>query len=484
MTSPASGLVDAAWAMLNGALGLYRDSPRASTWLRAQLARFEEPLRVTLAGLSGSGKSTLVNAIVGEEVAPIPMADGTPVTGWYRDGSEPRATAYSAQGSVGELPVARRDRRLHIAPLGRDAAPVSRMVVDWPTRALRDFALIDPPGSELTDAESVRRVTAEADAVIYLMRRMHRDDLRLLRAFQDGPVARDARVNTVLVLCRADEIGAGRVDALSSAKQVARRFRRDPAVRGLCQNVVAVAALVAQAGRTLREAEFAALFALAGVPRDELDQVLLSTDRFAGAEPRLPVGPEVRRALLDRFGLFGVRLAATLIRTGCDTHPKLAAQLVQRSGLSELRESIASYFTDRSEVLKARSALIALDTLIRMDPRPDAGKLAVDVERVLCGAHDFRELRLLASLQVGRIQLPEGLDEEAGRLVGAAGTSPAARLGFAEDAAEPELRAALVDALRRWQEVAGDPLLDHDQRHAARVVVRTCEGLLVSGQQS
>jgi hypothetical protein len=480
MTSPPSGLADAAWAMLNGAAALYRDNPRAANFLQAQLARFGEPLRVAVAGLPGTGKSTLVNAIVGEEVAPIPMADGTPVAGWYRDGAEPRATAYAAQGPVGELPVARRDRRLHVAPPSREAAPISRLVVDWPTRSLRDFMLIDPPGPELTDEDAVRRVTADADAVIYLMRRMHRDDLRLLRAVQDGPVARATRVNTVLVLCRADEVGAGRVDALSSAKQVARRLRQDPAVRGLCQNVVAMAGLVAQAGRTLRETEFAALSALAGVPRDELDPVLLSADRFALAELRLPVGPEVRRALLDRFGLFGVRLAITLVRTGCDSHPKLAAQLVQRSGLSELRESIASYFTDRRDVLKARSALIALDSVVRGDPRPEAAKLAADVERVLCGAHDFRELRLLASLQVGRTRLPEGLDEEAGRLVGAEGTSLAARLGFDEGTAEPQLRGALLDALRRWQDVAGDPLLSHDQRRAARVVVRTCEGILAT----
>ncbi|GDY31182.1 GTPase domain-containing protein [Gandjariella thermophila] len=476
-------LVDAAWAMLNGALGLYRDNPRTAHWLRDQLARFDEPLRVTVAGLPGSGKSTLVNAIVGEEVAPIRTADGDAVTGWYSNGAEPRATAFSPQGPLGELPVARRDKRLHISPPSRDAAPVSRLVVDWPARALRDFTLVDPPGSEVADEDGVRQVTAEADAVIYLMRRMHRTDLRLLRAVQDGPLARSTRVNTILVLCRADEVGAGRVDALSSAKQVARRLRRDPAVRGLCQNVIAVAGLVAQAGRTLREAEFAALSALAGRPRDELDRVLLSTDRFTAAELRLPVGPDVRRALLDRFGLFGVRLATTLIRTGCDTHPKLAGQLVQRSGLSELRESIASYFTDRHEVLKARSALIALGSVVRADSRPEAGRLAADAERALCGAHDFRELRLLAALQVGRTRLPEGLDEEAGRLVGAEGVSPAARLGFGEGATEPELRAALLDALRRWQEVAADPLLNHDQRYAARIVVRTCEGMLAAPQR-
>jgi hypothetical protein len=471
-----AGLLDVAWSMLNGALGLYRDNPRASNWIREQMARFEEPLRVAFAGLPGTGKSTLVNAVVGEEVAPIALGGGAQVATWYRAGSAPGVTAYSPQGPIGELPVTRREKKLHVSPPGPEAGAVARLMVDWPTRALRDITLIDHPGS--ADEALAQQLAAESDATVFLMRRLHAADLRLLQSLQDNVVARSARVNTILVLSRADEIGAGRVDALSSAKQVARRYRRDVAVRGLCQNVVAVAGLVAQAGRTLREAEFGVLSALAGVPRDDLDRVLLSTDRFTAAEFPLRLPPEDRHALLDRFGIFGLRLATTLIRTGCDSHTKLAAQLVQRSGLSELRDSIAAYFTERFEVLKARSALMALDTVLRMEPRSDAGKLAADVERVLAGAHEFRELRLLASLQTGRTRLPEGLDAEAEQLVGAEGTSLAARLGIGEQTSEQQIRGTIFNALRRWQEQAENPLLNHEQRYAARVVVRTCEGML------
>ena len=86
------------------------------------------------------------------------------------------------------------------------------------------------------------------------------------------------------MLSRADEIGVGRLDALNSARRIARRYRSDDKIRGLCQTVVAVAGLLAQTGRTMRQHEFAALTTLAGLSRAELDGMLLSVDRFARVE--------------------------------------------------------------------------------------------------------------------------------------------------------------------------------------------------------
>ena len=79
----------------------------------------------------------------------------------------------------------------------------------------------------------------------------------------------------------------------------------------------------------------------------------------------------------------------------------------------------------------------------------------------MAGAHDFRELRLLAALRSGLVSLPPSLAVDARRLAGAHGTSAAAR-----------------DALRRWRPAVEDVALTAAQRRAAAVVVRTCEGLL------
>ncbi|MCP2167036.1 dynamin family protein [Goodfellowiella coeruleoviolacea] len=489
---PGDTLDERAWALLTAATRVYQDSPRALGWLRHHLARFAEPLRVAVVGMPGSGKSTVVNALVGEEIAPVELGEHGQVPTWYQAGGQPRAQVFSASAPPRDLPVARVDRQLDIDteqwPAG--GARPTRLVVDWPARSLRDTTLIDtppltPPGASEVDPPGPGAVTAEqlageADAVLYLMRHMHGRDLRLLQAMHDHPIAGAAPVSTILVLSRADEIGASRIDALSSAKRIARRYRRDVQVTAVCQNVVALAGLIASAGRTLRETELAALTALARVPREELERFLLSTDRFTAADFPVALDAPSRRALLDRFGIFGVRLSTTLIRQGFDTHPKLAAQLVQRSGLAELRDAVGAQFTERRAVLKARSALLALDVVLRREPRPAARALAADLERLLAGAHEFRELRLLAALQSGGTTLPGELDAEAQRLIGGDGPRLAARLGVDAEADDHELYRAALDALARWQRQADNPLLTPTQRRAAQVVVRSCEGALAA----
>jgi hypothetical protein len=449
-------LVDEVWALLEDALAVYRDSPRAVAWLRGHQARFSEPVRVAVAGAPRTGKSTVVSAVIGEEFVP------TGTFTWYRDGAAPKAMV-----GPHEVPVVRRDGRAFI-----DVHDADRVTVEWPSRSLRDLTLIDTPA----DAP-VEQVYGEADAVLFLTRHMHSTDLRYLQTAHDHPVARAAPVNTVLVLARADEIGGGRIDALSSAKQIARRYRREAQVRPLCQNVVAVAGLLAVAARTLRAEEFAALAALASLARTELEDYLLSADRFVGTDFPVRLDPAVRRGLVERFGIFGVRLTTTLIRQGFDTQVKLTGQLVQRSGLGELRESIGLYFSERADVLKERSALLGLDVVLRNEPRPGAAGLSTAVDRILASAHDFRELRLLAALQGGRVKLP-GLDEEATRLVGGEGTSVVARLGMEYEPTGAELRHVVLDTLGRWREQAASPTLDNGQRRAATVVVRSCEGML------
>ncbi len=348
------------------------------------------------------------------------------------------------------------------------------MLVDWPARGLRDLVLIDTPATVAADW-----LAGQCDAVVYVTPEPTEADLDQLQSTMDIGGWPVGHVTTILALSRADELGAGRIDALTSAKQIARRRRADPVVHALCHNVVAVAGLLAATGRTLRDEEFAALSTLARTPRAELDTVLLSVDRFISAdELRVPMSRPARAELLDRFGVFGIRLACTLIRRGANTHAALAAQLVQRSGISELRESIARYVLTRGEVLRGRSALLGLGMVLRAEPRPAAAALAADAERAVASTHDFAELRLLSSLQCGRLTLPGGLAESAERLVGGHGVGVAERLGLDAETTSAELREAVFDRLEQWRAQAESPLLSARQRAGVRTVVRSCEGLL------
>jgi 50S ribosome-binding GTPase len=487
MTGPAS-LSDAVRRVLREAVYTYRGQPRAADALRRQLQRLDEPLRVAIAGKVKAGKSTLLNALVGEAVAATDAGECTRVVTWYRDGPNPKIMMHPVAGRPEPLPVVRRDGALHIDLQGTPADQLDRLVVDWPAQSLRIMTLIDTPGIASLSTENAQRTVrflepdddtpTEADAVIYLMRHLHVADAEFLESFRDRGVARATGVNTVAVLSRADEIGSGRVDAMVSARAIAARYRAEPALRGLCQNVVAVAGLLAHTGRTLRQAEFVALTQLAGVPRDDLEKVLLSADRFLRVESDLPVAsPQARRELLSRFGLFGIRLSTSLIRQGTDNPSVLAEELSARSGLHELQRVLHTQFAERRELLKARSALLALQRVLHADPHGQAN-LAGQVERILAGAHEFAELRLLAALRSGTVTLPRQLAEEAQRLLGDSGAAPAVRLGLPDDVgAEPLYRAA-HDMLQRWQRHAENPMLGRRAADACRVVVRTCEGIL------
>ncbi|SFA72462.1 50S ribosome-binding GTPase [Amycolatopsis marina] len=481
-------------ALLDRAMHAYQDSPRALGWLRAHVARFDEPVRLAVVGPRESGKSTVVNALCGEQVTPA-QTGGAPLL-WYRattGSTESSAVAFPQGGRPVELPVSRQDKQLRVDTSMLDGMPLDRVEVSWPNRALRELTLIDTPALESPTLEgaaqqggdeeasglahAVERIYSDADAVLYLLPRPQYGDLGFLRAVQEHPIARAAPVNMLAVVTRADELGGGRVDALISARQVARRHRREAEIGGLCQDVVPMSGMLACAGRTLREPEFDAFSELARLPRKDIEPYLLSVDRFAGDAVPGSVPADVRVALLGRFGLFGVRLVLTLLRRGSMTLPALAAELVQRSGLGDLRDAIENSFVERRPVLKARSALIALEVVLRMEPRPAAAALAGELERVMAGAHEFRELRLLAALRGGRIVLPAELRTEALRLLGDVGAGVAERFGV-EPGEDP--RPAAFDALQRWRAHAEDGSLPAAARRAAAVVARGCEGVVAT----
>lgn len=458
-----SDLLDQVWTLLNRTLEVYRDSPRATDWLRRHAELLDGPLRIAVVGQQDSGKSTLVNALVGERVAPV--SDAVRAPAWYRAGPHPRALV--EPGGV-EVAASRHAGQLSVDLAEWHGRSVDRVLVDWPSRGLKGMTLIDTPPVAADHA-----VDHGADAVLYLAQHLQATDIRLLRGI-DNPVA------TLLVLSRADELGGSQLDALFAAKQVARQHRRDVRTRALCQDVISVTGLLGYAGKALHQNEFDELASVAFGSRPVLDPYLLSADRFVGPDFPLPLGVEARRALLDRLGLFGVRLCTTLIRQGFDQHGDLCAQLVQRSGVTGLRESIGRYLTDRAPVLKARSALSALSVVLRAEPRPAAVGLAAGVEQALAGAHELRELRLLATLHAGYPTLPAELSAEARQLIGGDGLTLPARLGLGEEPTMTGLRHAIIGALRRWRAQAENPILDLSARAAAGVVVRSCEDMLAS----
>jgi len=464
----------------------------AGAELAARLAdaedRLDEPLRVAVAGRVKAGKSTLVNAMVGELIAPTDARECTRIVTWYRDGVTYRVEGVANGGERAPLRFDRDGAALGIDLGDRLPEQLACIEVTWPSSRLREMTLVDTPGIDsLSLAESSRTerfLTGDGDrptptdAVLYLLRHVHAGDLRFLEAFHDDRLATANPLNSIGVLSRADEIGSARPDALDSARRIATRWRGDRRLAALVQTVVPVAGLLAEAASTLRQVEFDAFVVIARADRALVDELLVSADRFGGSTAPIGIVDLERRALLDRFGLFGCRLAVAAIGSGeVTTAAGLADRLLDASGLPALRAEIADRFTRRRDLLKARHALL---TTRQVALASSDGALLREVERVLDGAHEFAELRVLNALRRGGLELGEARVVAARRLLGEAGTDVDARLGLEAGAGTVDVRAALVDQLAMWQDQAEHPLAGPDTAAAARVLVRTCEGLLAA----
>lgn len=455
--------------------------------------RLTEPLRVAIAGKVKAGKSTLLNALVGERLAPTDAGECTKIVTWYRDGTTYRITMHPHAGSPEQLPFRRDDGSIDIDLRATPYDAIDRLEIEWPSAALHDVTLIDTPGIDSinTDisARTERFLTPDgapraADAVLYLMRHLHQSDVRFLEAFHDQVASQPSAINSVGVLSRADEIGVGRLDSLSSARRIAARYSTDPKLRRLCQIVIPLAGLLAETAVTLRQDEFRQLQVLAAAERSTLDALLLSVGRFAKAETDLAITPLERQELLDRFGIFGIRLACGLLRQQrAETSGELSAVLAERSGLDSLRTVLRSHFTARSDVLRARSALLTLETTLReVGAKVDTTELERELERVTASIHEFAEVRLLNALRGGQVVLPATDLDRAERLLGIAGTFAHERLDADADTPAAELAALALTQHAYWQALSENPLLSREATEAARVLTRTCEGLVAGAQ--
>jgi hypothetical protein len=486
-------LLERTRSVLTTARQVYQDTTH-DTRLSELADRLDEPLRVAIAGRVKAGKSTLLNALVGDRLAPTDAGECTRIITWYQDGHTYQVTAHPTGEAPRQLRFNRDQTAIEVDLAGLSPEKITRLTITWPSQALRTATLIDTPGIGSLSEQVARRAfellapedeETPADAVLYLLRHLHRNDLDFLRAFHDTEVSQPNPVNAIGVLSRADEIGVGRLDSVASARRIAGKMATDPNVRRVVQTVVPVAGLLAETAATLTEAEVAHLRKVAALPVSDAESLLLSADRFAELMPALGLTSIEREALLGRFGLFGIRLVASLVRHGvATTATELAAELTDRSGISELREVLNTLFFQRRDVLKSRSALLALDRLTRTEPRPGSEAVATEVEEIIASAHPFRELRILSAIRAGWVDGKSDVVAELERLIGGGGAATHQRLGLPADADHATLTSAASEALARWQRRAESPLTSHELAVAARVAIRSCEGMLATLRES
>jgi replication fork clamp-binding protein CrfC len=463
----------------------YRHRPDIHNELNRIGHRLNQPIRIALAGTLKAGKSTLVNALVGENIAPTDATEATRIVTWFRHGSTPKVTANHRGGRRSNVPISR-DEGLTFDFGSLDPEDVVDLDVEWPAAELVEATIIDTPGtSSLSTDVSARTLrllvpqdgVPRVDAVVFLLRTLNAADIALLKQIGDVVGGSAGALGVIGVASRADEIGAGRIDAMMSAKDVAKRFTSEMDKTGICQAVVPVSGLLALTARTLRQSEFVALEKLSGVEPTELAKAMLSVDRFVREDSSLPVDVATRARLLDRFGMFGLRISIASLRSGVTDSVALADELLERSGLVALRDVIDQQFAQRSDLLKSHTALLSLRGFVQANPIPATPYIVADIDPLIADTHAFEELRLLSQLRSRKTTFNEDEMMSLRRMIGGSGADPASRLGLSPDRADDGPRAAFA-AAQRWRRRADHPLNDPFTTRACRAAVRSAEAIV------
>src|ERR1700676_2049247 len=289
-------------AILGGTIRAYQNDPAYSQRpdVHSELdrigRRLNQPIRIALAGTLKAGKSTLMNALVGEDIAPTDATEATRIVTWFRHGPTPKVTAVHRGGRRSNVPIAR-DGGLTFDFDTLDPDDVLGLDVEWPATELIDATIIDTPGTSSLNSDVSQRTlrllvpddgVPRVDAVVFLLRTLNAADIALLKQIGALVGGSTGTLGVIGVASRADEIGAGRIYAMLSASDVAKRFTSEMDKTGICQAVVPVSGLLALTARTLRQSEFVALEKLAGVDAAELAKAMLSADRFMKEDSPLP----------------------------------------------------------------------------------------------------------------------------------------------------------------------------------------------------
>ncbi len=134
------------------------------------LETLDRPLLVTVMGEFNAGKSTFVNALLGEEVAPMGITPTTATINVLKYGTERKGRVVYLDGTARE--VAWNDVPALLR--GLDAAEAKRIrtvEVLYPLETLQRVNVVDTPGLNSIHPEheeAARRFIAEADAVVWL----------------------------------------------------------------------------------------------------------------------------------------------------------------------------------------------------------------------------------------------------------------------------------------------------------------------------
>ncbi len=183
--------------------------------------------------------------------------------------------------------------------------------------------------------------------------------------------------------------------------------------------------------------------------------------------------------------MFGVRVAVREVRAVEPRPRQLGPQLVEISGLGELRRVIAQHFLPRARVLQARSALSAVRALareLRTVHAAIADQIDRHAEQLEASAVEFSQIRAAHLVASGVVDVSEGDRRELQTLL--LGNGPSKALGLDDGVGPERVRDAALRTVTRWRNRAADPLAEPRMVEVAEAAARTGESLYAAAAGS
>jgi hypothetical protein len=444
----SSGLSQRVVELCDSVIAMEIAAGEALADLTAVRDRLVAPLRLAIAGRPGSGRATLVSALIGRRL------DGghgygelaTPLEIGY--GERERVTAVGASGErveegltpEGLLPAS------VLAPDGE----LERIAVELPVESLRTVSL------------AVGRADA-ADAVLLVVAADEATEAAdvVAERVEEGARRALSAVNCAVAMTRADLATGELDDAVGAVRSsLGHAIATVVPVDGL------IAALAATGVPVGEDVALIGEIAAAGAGREAL---LASAEAFAAGATA--IDSDERAALLDRYGLAGLRWALELADAGGLSGVGLRRRLREVSGLPELEDAIDG-FHQRSDALKADRALDRLEELAYQHPELALLGDHVEALRLAPEMHLVGLIRAYQRIVVEGVEVPAELLGDLERLI--TGRTRAERFGIGEDRTG-DVRAAALAGFRAWKMFENAGNASPAGRRVARLVARSYE---------
>lgn len=509
--------------------------------LKAAPAYLESPVRLAVAGQIKRGKSTLVNALLNRDIAATGQLELTFNVTEFLGGAPQdlildldEADGPSVHLPLDQLRLLTANDPANLELLRR----IVRIVVVLDHPLLNQIVLIDTPGlgsvygedsakaerilADDLDTETVAalrrlgRTEAEiallsqqeadrADAVLYLFSRDPGlvDKAAVSRFLRyDMHAGPGASIRAFGVLSRCDEswsrwaaedadIDPVDYDPLErvARPRIDRYLANEPDIAQLFHTVVPVAGLVAAGAQMLTAEQFQWLGVLADARPERWVDWFESAARFISPQmDEVPLPLAARKQLMGMLGPWGMVLACGYIRAGCK-NCEVVEQMVDRSGIADVRELVRGHFAHQAYVVKLDEILQNLNRfLVQLDreDRVRGGGRAGDNRKIADALTDIRdrepgftEMEIRRDLFHGRLMLSSADAARLSRLLGGAGESCAQRLGVHErEPSLPLLVALAHEEVRYWRHWSGAGVANAATRSAVDTLIRTAEDVL------